>query len=354
MNTSPQLPKLSVIVPARNEGLAIRQSLESLLRQTYPNLEIIAVNDRSTDETGPLMDAVAATDERCRVIHIEELPAGWLGKNHAMHVGAELADGELLLFGDGDVQHEPQSLEVAVDYLQQENLQHLCLLPRMIADTWLEKSMIGFFGMAIAIGQQVHLVRSQVARSYVGVGAFNLIDAKLYEKFGGHSVIRMDVVDDIRLGKLAQLYGGKQDFLMARELMSLRWYHSAWDMICGLEKNAFASLNYSLLQVLLYTVVYFVAMLAPFVLPFVLDWPTSAGFVATAGLWLFLYAFACRTMKCPWIVVPTFPLAAFLVSFAFWRSTWITLRQGGIRWRDSFYSLKELRANRFRVSDHSG
>ena len=126
------LPKISVIVPARNEEAQIRNGLCTLLQSTGVDLEIIAVEDRSTDSTGRIMDEIAATNSRLKVIHITELPEGWLGKNHAMHVASEQATGELLLFTDGDIIYEPPAIEIAVRHFVRKKLQHLCLLPRML------------------------------------------------------------------------------------------------------------------------------------------------------------------------------------------------------------------------------
>jgi len=124
------LPGVSVIIPARNEQIQIRNAITTLLKSTGVRMELIAVDDRSTDSTGQIMDEVASTDDRLRVVHIEELPEGWLGKNHAMHVGSQMATQELILFTDGDILYEPRALEAAVRHFQNSALQHLCLLPR--------------------------------------------------------------------------------------------------------------------------------------------------------------------------------------------------------------------------------
>ena len=151
-------PRVSIIVPACNEEGAVESSVRSLLALEYPNYEVIAVNDRSTDATGAIMDQVAADSEHCRVVHVSELPEGWLGKNHAMHLASTEATGDLLLFTDGDVIHEPAALRSAVDFAERKKLQHLCLLPRMIPGSYFEDSLVAFFGFAFAIGQQVHVM----------------------------------------------------------------------------------------------------------------------------------------------------------------------------------------------------
>ena len=337
------LPKISVIVPARNEEIQIRNGLTTLLQSTGVELEIIAVDDRSTDATGGIMDEVAATDTRLKVIHITELPDGWLGKNHAMHVASEKATGELLLFTDGDILYEPSAIEIAVRHFVREKLQHLCLLPRMLPGSIFENAVVTFFGLAFAVGMQLHLIRTRWPLSYAGVGAFNLVDAKFYRSIGGHNPIAMDILDDVKLGKLIKKNGGTIDFQMAPKLLSVRWQPSLWGVVTGLEKNGFASLNYSIPQILIFTFVFGLTMVFPYVSPFVLSLRSASGFIATAILWHLVYAFVVFRMPGGLLLAPLFPVGAWLMAFAYWRSAVITLRQGGVRWRDSFYPLAQLR-----------
>jgi len=337
------LPKISVIVPARNEEAQIRNGLTTLLQSTGVDLEVIAVDDRSTDSTGRIMDEIATTDRRLKVIHITELPVGWLGKNHAMHVASEMATGELLLFTDGDIIYEPAAIEIAVRHFVKKNLQHLCLLPRMLPGSIFENAAVAFFGLAFAIGMQLHLIKTRWPLSYAGVGAFNLVDKKFYRSIGGHNPIAMDILDDVKLGKLIKKNGGTIDFQMAQKLLSVRWQPSLWGVVTGLEKNGFASLNYSIRQLLIATFVFLLTMVFPYVAPLVLSWQDASGFVATAILWHLLYAFVVFRLPGGALLTPLFPFGAGLMAFAYWRSAVITLRQGGVRWRDSFYPLAQLR-----------
>ena len=336
-------PSVSVIVPARNEAAQIRNGLTTLLQSTSIVFEIIAVNDRSTDSTGQIMDDVAATDQRLQVIHITQLPDGWLGKNHAMHVASKQATGDLLLFTDGDIIYEPSAIEIAVRHFVQHKLQHLCLLPKMIPGNVFENAVVTFFGLAFAVGMQLHLIRTRWPLSYAGVGAFNLVDAKFYRSLRGHQPIAMDILDDVKLGKLIKKNGGRIDFQMAPKLLSVRWQQSLWGVVTGLEKNGFASLNYSVPQVLFFTFVFFLTMVFPYISPFVLPLHGASGFLATAALWHLLFAFIVSRIPGGWKFAILFPVGAFVMAFAYWRSAIITLRQGGVRWRDSFYPLAQLR-----------
>jgi len=337
------LPKISVIVPAPNEEAQIRNGLTTLLQSTGFDVEVIAVDDRSTDSTGCIMDEIATTDRRLKVIHITDLPEGWLGKNHAMHVASEMATGELLLFTDGDIIYEPAAIEIAARHFVEKKLQHLCLLPRMLPGSIFENAVVFVFGLAFAVGMQLHLIKTRWPLSYAGVGAFNLVETQFYRSIGGHNPIAMDILDDVKLGKLIKKNGGKIDFQMAQKLLSVRWQPSLWGVVTGLEKNGFASLNYSIRQLLIATFVFLLTMVFPYVSPLVLSWRNASGFIATAILWHLLYAFVVFRVPGGLLLTPLFPVGAWLMAFAYWRSAVITLRQGGVRWRDSFYPLAQLR-----------
>lgn len=337
------LPGVSVIIPARNEEAQIRNTLTTLLKSEGVQVELIAVDDRSTDATGQIMDEMALADSRLRVLHIVEVPEGWLGKNHAMHSGSSLSTQKLLLFTDGDILFEPRAIEAAVRHFQRYRLQHLTMLPKMIPGGLIENVLVTFFGLAFAVGMQLHLIRTRWPIAYAGVGAFNLVDAAFYRSLGGHQPIALDVLDDVKLGKMIKNNGGRSDFQMADQWLSVRWQPSLWGVVTGLEKNGFASLNYSVRQILAVTLVFFLAMVFPCVSPLILPFPAASGFVATAVVWHLAYAILVFHLPGGWKLIPLFMAGAWIMAFAYWRSAVITLRQGGVRWRDSFYPLKQLR-----------
>ena len=131
------LPTLSVLVPACNEASTLERAMQSLLAMDYPRLEIIAVNDRSTDGTGELLERLAAANPRLRVRHVTALPSGWLGKNHALHIASQEATGDWLLFTDADVVYTPDALLRAVSYARRVGADHLVVSPRIdTCDFW--------------------------------------------------------------------------------------------------------------------------------------------------------------------------------------------------------------------------
>src|SRR5580700_12136111 len=196
-------PRVSIIVPARNEEESIEQALRALLALDYDNYEVIAVNDRSTDSTGAIMERVAEGQSQnshpsvLRVIHHTELPDGWLGKTHAMWTAANQATGDWLLFTDADVLFKPQSLRRALVYAESVPADHVVLFPRMIMKRPGEYMMIAFFQTMFMFGHRPWKVADPSTDDHMGVGAFNLVRRRVYDAVGTYEALRMEVLDDM-------------------------------------------------------------------------------------------------------------------------------------------------------------
>ncbi len=261
--TPAEWPTVSIIVPARDEEAKIDAAMRSKLALDYPRLEFIAVNDRSQDATGTLLDRLATEDQRLSIVHLDSLAEGWLGKSHAMHVAASRATGDYLLFTDADVFFTPDLLRKAVTMCEARGLDHLALAPRLECSGFFEKAVNLYFVMMLCIASQPWLVRTGWRMSYVGVGAFNLVRRSAYAQCGGHTAIRLDVLDDVKLGKLIKQTGLNQDVLDAGEGVRVRWQEGYWGVVRGLEKNGFAIFDYSLVKLTVGSVFMFLATLFP-------------------------------------------------------------------------------------------
>ena len=340
-------PMLSVIVPARNEAAQIEQGLRSLLNLNYPGFEIVAIDDRSTDTTGACMERLAEQDPRISVLHVTELPPGWLGKNHALHLGGQAARGELLLFTDGDVIFARDSLRLAVSYVQHRQLDHLCLAPELIPGSVLENAASACFGLLFISAANPWLIGTTFKHAYSGVGAFNLIRREAYESVQGHQTIRLDVLDDVNLGKLLKYSGFRQEFLLAGDLVRVRWQDSLWGVIRGLEKNGFASFQYSLVKLVIVSLFLLSITFLPYMAVLMLRNARVVPYAATLLLMHGTFGWLGWRFGGGLRVAPLFPIAMLLFLFAMWRSAWMTLRQGGVRWRDTFYPLPLLKENLF-------
>lgn len=346
-------PRVSVVVPARDEGNKIEAGLKSLLASDYPNFEVIAIDDRSRDETGAIMDRLAREGEApdsqspLRVVHISELPDGWLGKNHALQVGATQATGDWLLFSDGDVVHAPQTLRRAMRFMVSGGIDHLAMFPEFEAEGLFETAFVTGFGVIFAAGTQPYLIPTRLPRAYCGVGAYNLVRRSALERAGGFEPIKLDILDDVKLGKLLKRTGSCCAVLRAADGLRIRWQPGAWACITGLEKNAFASANYSVVQLLWICGATTIVFCGP-TAGAVLAGDARSGFVAAAVLSHLLYGATARLFGHSFWLFPMLMPSGLAFVFAFLRSGWITLRQGGVRWRDTFYSLEMLRRGVFR------
>ncbi|MFZ5813917.1 MAG: glycosyltransferase [Bacillota bacterium] len=341
----PAPPRPSVIMPACNEERAVEESVRSLLQQDYPNLELVLVNDRSTDATGAIMDRLSARFPQLTVLHVDQLPPGWLGKNHALWVGARRASGEILLFTDADVHYHPTTLRRAVAFLEERRLDHLTLTPDMaVKGYWLE-AWVGFFIMAFLAYKSPYKANDPHSRNGMGIGAFNMIRRSAYERIGTHRAISLRPDDDLRLGQRVKRLGHSSHVGMGRGLLSVEWYTSLREGIRGLEKNTFAGLEYSY-GLLLFAVI---GMLT------IMVWPFIALFLA-GGWSLALYAGAILLQLATYLManemiwprslalLPAYPVAALLFAFTVARAAYLTLRQGGITWRGTFYPLELLKS----------
>lgn len=341
-----RLPRLSVIVPARNEQRHIEAALESLLKQDYANLELIVVNDRSTDRTGQILDAFAATHPRLNVVHLSELPAGWLGKNHAMHCGTQQASGQWLLFTDADVVMEPTTLRRAVGFAEHHNIDHLPMIGEIRMPNLLLESFVVMFIIYFFTYFRPWKAKDPDSRAYIGVGAFNLIRASVYHDIGTLQRIAMRPDDDVKLGKLVKTHGFRQELLDAVDLMYVPWYGSLREVVVGLEKNAFSGVDYSVLTVIAASLTALIFNVLPFIAVFVTSGIARLLYAATVLtlLWLCWITAAAAHLRRRSAIL--FPIVVVLFIFIQWRAMLLAFFQQGIRWRDTHYSLKELKSNK--------
>ncbi len=336
-------PSLAVIVPGRNEERDITACLSSLLAQDYPRLQIVAVDDRSTDTTGALMNALAAAHPaRLRVIHISDLPPEWLGKTHAMAVAAAGCDADWLLFTDADVLFAPDSLRRSLVYAVESGADHLVTVPTPVIRRWDEGMVLGFFQIFGMWGARPWKIANPRARfDAIGVGAFNLLRRSAYEQIGGFEALRMEIVEDVGLGRRVKGAGLAQRIAFAPELVRVHWAAGAWGLVNVLTKNLFSAFRFHVTLALgacAWLALFCVApvlglLLRETRLPAVL---TLLAIVQTYRLYGRVSGISA------WQALLS-PFGALLFLYALLRSTVTTLRQGGVIWRGTFYSLKTLR-----------
>jgi len=336
-------PMVSIIVPACNEADRIETGLRSLAGQDYRHLEIIVVNDRSTDSTGQAIERVRTDFPTIRCVDIKNLPPGWLGKPHALQQGASLASGEYLVFTDADVVLEHTTISRAVAAMTAENLDHLALVFKNSSSGGLLNAIITEVGAGLM--WVIKPWRARIARSrfFVGVGAFNMVRKEVYEAIGRHDQVRMQVIDDLYLGRLIKHAGYAQDCLDGREFAAVPWYCSVAEMIDGLMKNVFAFFNYRVFYAALGVAALTLVVLLPY-------WGTlfssgaarllfiAAIFLRVGGIGTGLILSGVEKRALPWLFV-----TPFITIYIICRATFLTIWAGGITWRETLYPLSELR-----------
>ncbi len=339
-------PSLTVIVPAKDEAVAIERCLLSLLASDYPKLQIIAVDDRSSDSTGELMDRIATTSEafnRLRVLHVTELPAGWLGKPHAMALAAAGVDSDWLLFTDADVIFAPDALRRAIAFATKSGADHFVLYPTLILHGWSERMLVAFFQSVSALaGRPWKIPDPRAKRDYIGVGAFNLIRRSVYEALDGYATLRMEVLEDMRLGYRVKRGGYAQRVAFGRDLIRIRWAESARGMLNNLSKNLFAVFRFRAGLVLCACVGAALLCLTPFVALAFAGAARLAGIVTLLALLALNLRYSRQTRISPAYLV-LFPIATLMFLWTLLRSMVLVFYRGGVLWRGTLYPLKELR-----------
>jgi chlorobactene glucosyltransferase len=340
----PSGPLLSVIIPARNEALNIERCVRSILATTYEPLEVIVVDDRSTDGTGGIAEWLAAAPEakgRVRVVHGAEPPTGWFGKQWAIMQGYGVAAGELLLFTDADTKHEPELIPRAVAVLRTEHVDLVSVLPRQEMESFWERLVQPhvFFALQSRVGNLRHVNRTRVAWNAIANGQFILTNRPAYEAVGTHEAVKDSVAEDMML---AQRYvrAGRDIFLVyAEEFMSTRMYRSLREIVDGWSKNL------ALGAPMMAPPIPLVRWLLPYLmwLP-VLAWigPPLAWLIwrqdwlvlatlASLATWVQVY----RREHAPLQYALLYPIGASMVAYIMLRSAWRGERR--VEWRGRVY-----------------
>ena len=336
-------PRISVLFAARDEEKKLPGALATLAAIDYPNLEVVAVDDRSSDATGGILDAFAEKHPRLRVVHVRELPPGWLGKPHALQKAYEASGGEWLVFTDADVKYRPDALRRVVSLVREAELDHLALLGDVDRGGFWDNVLITFFGMSFQLATDLYQVSNPNSRAYVGVGAFQMLKRTAYQACGAHRRLAMEVIDDMKLGKLVKQARFRSGVAVAQDAVSVEWHMGLRNLVLGLEKNFFAAAGFQLRMVAAQVASLMLFNVAPFVgLGFGHGWIRTLAAISVVIALCFHLGGDVVMRVSAWYCL-TLPLGAIVFAYILLRSTVITLRQGGIYWRGTFYPLAELR-----------
>lgn len=338
-------PRLAVAFAARDEAASVEAATRSLLAQDYPGLEIRAVDDRSADATGAILDRLADEDARLRVVHIRELPDGWLGKTHALQQVSEETDAPWLLLTDADVIFAPGALRRAMSFAVREGADHVTVAPAVPTRDFGERLFLSIFDAVMALGYPIWRVEDPKDRTGLGAGAFNLLRAERFRDIGGFRRLALSVDEDMQLGRTMKAAGGKARLLLGEGAVSVRWQTGLWGLVRGLEKNFFAGAHYRVSESLAIVGLILCLGVAPFgVIALGPPWcgAVAVAGIAAAGVAIEVYG---RQNGIRWFYALALPVSSTLFAFTLLRSAWLTLARGGVVWRGHLYPLGALRAH---------
>lgn len=330
-------PRVSVVVPARDEERTIERTVRALLAQTYPELEVIVVNDRSADATG----AILGRYPDVIVVDNEEPPAGWLGKPWALHNGSLRATGELLLFLDADVLYDADVVTSAVARFEESGVDMLSLFPRFEMRGFWEHVVMPYLAtFAFTLIPLWMANRSRRVLLAIGGGPGNLVRREAYFAAGGHAALQGAVVDDVGLARLLRSHGSRTEVVRADDEVSVRMYHGLREIVEGFTKNSFAVLEYSYLLSLLLLAGAVVVHLLPYALAVTGNALalTAVGLITVTRLILF-HSLRYRLSN----ALLGHPLMVVTQCFILLRSIWLTGIRRRVHWRGRTYDAGTTR-----------
>jgi len=339
-------PYLSIVVPACNEADVIEDAISTLLRQDYPDFEIVLVNDRSNDGTGEIIEHLADQDSRIKPIHISNLPPGWIGKVYAMNIGTQKAKGDWILYTDADVHFKEGALRKAVALVLTGKADHLTVMPSSDSSSFWMKVLLQTFGIIFLQAINAADIGKPHSNAFAGVGAFNFVKKSALYRTEGFSWLRMEVADDVGLGLLLHKAGAKTSFAISSGDISLIWYPSIRAMFRGLEKNLFGvSAHYSILRMILILISWWSLIIAPVIS--ILYWKVPYLWIAGGIVYLLIIISALTAkirFKQNMIPMMLGQVGQLIISAMLLRSAIMCKIRGGILWRGTLYKTDDLRA----------
>ncbi len=349
----PPATSIAVVVPACNEQQGIAACLRSLLEQDWPDFHIIAVDDRSLDATGEIMDTLGRQyPDRLTVLHVTSLPAGWLGKTHAMAWAARHAKTVLnpkwLLFTDGDVLFHPECLRRSLAVAEAQRADHFVTVPTAIVHTAGEGVLMAFLQVVGLWGARLWKVEDPSARDAIGIGAFNLMRTSAYDQLGGFESLRLQVLEDLALARLVKDSGLRQRVALAPQYVRIHWAPGLRGVLNTMTKNLFAIFGFRLFLMTVASCSLAALCLGPYL---GLLWaptrpPSFIALIAIASLYRTTIHYLSKFSMINFLV---FPASMILLLYAILRSVTVTLVNGGVHWRGTFYPVKELRTAAVRL-----
>ena len=339
---------VSVIIPACNEGKMLYKTVYSILKQEHENLQIILINDRSTDDTGNIISELAGKDGRIEVINIKELPAGWLGKPHALHIAMKKVKGEYVLVSDADVIFGPKVIKRAIQVSQLENADLITIKARIIWTNFSQQIVLGTLIILLVAKWVSNRGLSIIERIPKGIGNFNFIKTSSFNKTEGFVALKMEILDDIGVGHLLQKEGFRCLLFLTHSELSQSWYRSVSAAFKGLEKNLFSiTAKFSYPRMLVISLLTILNIIGPWIcllFPFGHYLYLVSGIVLIS-LIVFSIVIGKHLSLSAWSIL-FLPLGTLFFIVALINSSVAFYFRNGITWRGTHYSAEELKKGR--------
>lgn len=352
-----KLPFISVVVPARNEGSKIRRCIESLANQSYPNYEVIAIDDRSVDETGDIIRELADKYPHVRYVRGQEAPPGWIGKCNALVNGVKFANGQWFIFTDADTCHTPDSLRLAVSYAIRHNAELLSFMPVQELGSFWEQAVMPVLLGSFLSGDPMNTINDRTNDRAYAYGQYILVRRDVYEAVGGHHSVYDQILDDISFARVVKEHGYHIMAADGRLLYKVRMYTNLETLWQGWTKNLFALIECQVIYLVLVIALLNMAIAGPFVQLGYVAW---AAFTGEAGAQLpfmagltalqlgLLYAWYRRTAEHYAGVGPAhfllLPLGSLMVSALYAHSAYLVLSKTKVTWKGRKYTVNTSKA----------
>jgi|WetSurMetagenome_2_1015567.scaffolds.fasta_scaffold07198_4 chlorobactene glucosyltransferase len=333
------LPSLTVVIPARDEEVGIEAAVLSHCTQEYPGLQVVVVDDGSSDRTPEILAELSARCSNLEVLRCDGPPPGWLGKPNALQRGLERAGGDYVLFADADVRYAPGAHARAMDLTARAGLDMLVLLPHQTGRGG-ALLMVSLLDAILLYGVPSFLYNvPSFKRLALGCGAGNLVRRAAFEAAGGFGALRGEVVEDIAMGLAMKAFAGRYRAVLARDAVAVQMYPDLRGALEGFSKNLYAFVGFNPLRAAIGTLSGWLIHLLPPAVLLAAPWVPASFLLpaaVAAGLELILDAAMCLWAGYPLWVAPLYPVRAVLWNVAMALSAW-RYRTRGVVWRGRTY-----------------
>jgi chlorobactene glucosyltransferase len=346
--------KVSVILPARNEEKYIGKCLQTLLRQNYPNYEIVVINDSSTDRTGDIINQHALKSSSILVVNAKPKPEDWVGKNWACYEGYQRATGDVFLFTDADTSHSALTMSLAISYLKEQNLDALTAIPRLVCKDFWTRITLPVLSNFLHSRFSALRVNNPDTKTGYFFGSFYVITRSAYEKVGTHMIVKHELVEDGALGRKVKEENFKMKMVRGEKYVDALWARDFKTLWHGLRRLMISVYSQDKTSASLMTIAVFFLLLEPFLsLLYALEVYTKASNIiinevllginiATIAIIVLANAIQLKfgIFQNPLYALGS-PISAAIVSLSFISSLLDAKKIGAVNWRDRLYTIRK-------------